>query len=151
MSKLLFPYLAFFILSSGCGDDSSDSSSADSGYTLPNISFECTVDDNSDCTSSMSGATVYAAFFSGDCEDFGSSTTVLSRGSATASCDDGGCRNADVDETITSWSVASLSAGTYSVYAFYDEDDNEVPNGEPAMCESVTLPVESNPHFASFE
>lgn len=139
--------MSLFLIS--CGDDDDDSSGAVS-YAAPDMSFSCDIDSNAACTTSMNGANVRGAFFSGECSEFGSSTTILSIGTATAVCSESECRNAAEGQFLTSWSQ-QLAAGSYSVYIFYDQDENTVPNNEPYACITQEIPASTNPNVTSFQ
>lgn len=132
--KLMTVGLGFSLVIAGCKlDDKKDQSSTE-GVVMRSVEMSCSVTDAVGCSSSNDGGTVRVNVVD-DCASFQPGDVVYASAEGILDCDLIGCNLAS---TLTSadFSPSAVAAGTYDLYAFIDEDNDDLPDTltEPIGC-----------------
>lgn len=132
-AKILAVFSLLFSMSA-CDLVQEDDASSEGEVSIKSVDINCLITDAVGCSSSNNGATLRVGLVN-DCDTFSSSSTVFAVAEATLDCDSVGC---DLSTVITSanFSPTTVEAGTYDLYAFIDEDDDDLPDTltEPIGC-----------------
>lgn len=132
LRPVLVVVITLFI--SGCELIEAIDQNSEGGVGLRSVDIQCLVTDTIGCSSSNNGVSVRVGIVD-NCDTFTSYSTIYSVAEGIADCDVIGC---DLRTVISSndFTPSSIAAGTYDLYAFIDEDNDDRPDTltEPIGC-----------------
>lgn len=115
-------------------EDVADDEASENGVTMRAVDIDCTVVDAVGCSSGNDGGSLVVGVVE-DCDTFSSSSQVLAVANGTLDCDSLGCELSAVIQP-SDFTPSAITAGTYDLYAFIDEDEDSEPDTltEPVGC-----------------